>query len=137
MSKPSLTISGTQRAGCGQRLEDPGRAQVAEEIEMLAQRQQGRPLRLLRRRQALPLGAADRAEENGVALFTEGKGCRRQGLAVIVDGDAADIGVAVKESSTANFFWTASRTLIASAITSGPIPSPARTAIFFMRITFY
>jgi hypothetical protein len=94
---------------------------------MLAQRQERGPLRLLGRRQALPFGAAHRTEEDGLARLAHLQGSRRQGLAMVVDGNAADIGAGIGKEKP-NFCWTASSTLMASAITSGPMPSPARTA---------
>ena len=67
-----------------------GRAQVGEEAEMLAQRQQRGALGLLVRRQRFPFRSADGAEENRVRLAADAQRLRRQRLAVDIDGGAAD-----------------------------------------------
>ena len=66
---------------------DGHRPQVGEQAQRLAQGQQAvlGPLR-----PAVPLGAADRAQEDGVGLAAGLERLRRQRLAAGVDGFAAD-----------------------------------------------
>ena len=82
---------GAQRTKSFQPLVERGGTQVAEQFEMLAQRQQRATLRLRGGRQMLPFGAADRAEKDGVGLLAACDGGGRQRFAVAVDGDAANV----------------------------------------------
>ena len=59
---------------------------------MLAQREQGGALGLLRGRELFPLRAADGTEEDGVRGGADLQRGLRQGAAVAVDGGAANVG---------------------------------------------
>ena len=114
------------RRGVGEGGQADARAEVGEEAEVFAQRQQRAALGLEVGWQVFPLRAADRAEQNGVRLFAGLHGFRRQRVAGGIDGRAADemFGAGNREAELARS--TASRMRTASAMTSGPMPSPAR-----------
>ena len=86
---------GTERTGRSQRPKDLGRAEVAEQIKMLAQRQQRRTLRLLIGRQAFPLGAAHRTKQDRIRACANVQGLLGQGLAMVVNGNAAHVSTAI------------------------------------------
>src|SRR5208282_142844 len=65
---------------------------VREEGEMLAQRKERGALRLLPGRKDLPLGPADRSEQDSVALLAQPQGAVRQGLAMPIDRRPAHVG---------------------------------------------
>ena len=67
------------------------RTQVAEQFEVLTQRQQRTTLRLTVRRQMFPFRAAYGAKQNGVCLFTAFHCRLRQRLPVVVDRRTADV----------------------------------------------
>ena len=91
MSKAAFDQVGAQGAGGGEAgVEDAG-AQVGVEAELLAQGQQRAALRAqVRVGDSVVLGAADRAEVDGVGALGEGQRLRRQGVAGGVVGRAAD-----------------------------------------------
>ena len=102
-------------------------AQIGEEAEVLADGEQRAAFWLLVGREVFPLRAADGAEEDGVSLLAGFDGLLGQRLADRVDGGTADELVLVVEGE-AGRLATVSRTRRASAMTSGPMPSPGRTA---------
>jgi len=116
------------RRGVGQLWKADGRAQIGKEGEVLAQREQRGALGLLVGRKRFPFRAADRAEENRVGLAADTQGFLGKCAAIGVDGDTADAGLGEVELE-AKFFSATARTRRASAMTSGPMPSPGRTAI--------
>src|SRR6266545_4459509 len=81
-----------ERRGVHQHGEAPGGSQVGEEVELLADTQEA-PLGLLLLRQVIPLGPADRAEEDGIALLAEPERRGRQRFAGGVDGRPTDEGL--------------------------------------------
>src|SRR5262249_61942663 len=75
--------------GVDEHREALGRAEVRVEVELLADRQES-ALGALLVRHVVPLGAADRAEEDGVRAPAELERARRERLAGRVDRRAAD-----------------------------------------------
>ena len=78
-----------QRAGLGQCREDHGRAEIGEELQLLAQAQQAL-LRLQVERVGVVLGAAHGAEDDGVRGLGERHRAIGHRHAVRVEGSAAD-----------------------------------------------
>ena len=111
-----------QRAGVDQRRERLDRAQVGVEAEALAKAEQA----LLGARRvgigAVPLRAADGAEQDGVGAAAGVEDLVGERRAELVDGGAADRVLLVVEAPQA------SSTRCAAATISGPMPSPARTS---------
>jgi len=120
----------------GKRRENNGRTQVGIQTEYLAQRQQRPPFRLFVRRQCLPFGAAHRTEQNGIGSPADINGGLGERLPFVVDSGATDIGKGAVEDRIM-VLPIRSSTLIASSITSGPIPSPGRTAILNVFAMFH
>ena len=85
-----------QRRSVRQGLEQHRRAQVRERLQTRAHAEQAF-LRALIHGQSVPLGAAHGAEQHRVGIPRGGQGRRRQWRAVVVDRDAAEIGVFVAE----------------------------------------
>ena len=79
---------GLQRAGLGQLRVDHGRAQVGEEVEMLAQPQEPL-LRTLRTRQLVVGRAAHRTEQDGTGRFAHPQRLLGQRITRGIDGCAA------------------------------------------------
>ena len=87
MSRPSTSSGLSEEASA--RAEHHRRAQVGEQVELLAQRQQA-ALGLLGERQGVPLRAADGAEHDGVDGLGLREGRVGERRAVHVVGGAAD-----------------------------------------------
>ncbi len=83
---------GAQWAGVGKFGVEASRAEVGEELEVFADGEQGGALGLLVGGQGFPLGAADGAEENGGGLLAEFFCGFGEGVAVVINSDAADVG---------------------------------------------
>ena len=81
-----------QGGGGGQLRVEDGRAQVGKETQTAAQAQQA-TLGAHRVGQGFPLGAAHRAEQDGIGLPSEFQGGLRQGATGRVDGRAAHQGL--------------------------------------------
>ena len=105
------------------------RAKVGKELEMFAQRQQRRALGLLIRRQRLPLWAAHRTEKNRVAFTANPQRLRRERVPIHVDRHPAHTRLREIKVEVEFLGRRPSRTRRASAITSGPMPSPGSTAM--------
>lgn len=120
---------GAQRAELFQPLIQFGRAQVAEQFKVFTQRQQRATLWLFRRRQVLPFRTADGAEQDRIRLLASGDGRLRQGSSLTVDG-RPPTSYWLVVMCMAKRWRTASSTFIAWFITSGPMPSPGKTAIW-------
>ena len=82
---------GTNGRGVGEGGEAKGGAQIGEEAEMFAERKECGAFGLEVGRERFPFGAADAAEENGVAFFAGVESTLGEGVAFVVDGDAADV----------------------------------------------
>src|SRR6185437_15159017 len=78
-----------QGRGADQRIEHESGPEIGEKIHVLAQAQQA-ALGLLRERQIVPFGSADRAEQHGIALQGALHRLFGQGRAVLVERRAAD-----------------------------------------------
>ncbi len=87
-----------QGAGGGQRLEDPGRTQVAEEVKMLAQGQQRRPFGLCAPEAGLPTWGRPPIRTGWRRCVRKGSRVEGgQSLAMIINGNAADIRILVTQ----------------------------------------
>ena len=85
----ALDDLGLQRGGIDQRVEHLGRAQVGEEVHLLAQAQQA-ALGLLAEIGGVPLRAADRTEQHGIGLEGGLHGVVAERHAVLVERGATD-----------------------------------------------
>ena len=85
----ALDDLGLQRGGVDQRVEHLGRAQVGEEVHLLAQAEQA-AFRLLAEVGGVPLRAADRAEQNGIGFQRGLHGVVAERHAVLVERGATD-----------------------------------------------
>ena len=81
------------RRGVGELGKADRRPEICEEPEMFPQREQRGPLRLLVRRQRLPLWSTHGAEQDGLRLAAHPQRFRRKSVAVHVDGDPAYPGL--------------------------------------------
>jgi hypothetical protein len=114
-----------QCRGIGQFRVENGRAQVGEQVQILADAEQA-ALRAFFTRQAVPLRATDRTEQTASAsrasfALLPDRGCRWH-----------PPPPPSKASSISNLRSSAFRTRTASAVISGPMPSPGRTQIFMV-----
>ena len=82
---------GAQRAELLQPLVQFGRTQVAEQFEVLTQRQQRTALWLLGGRQVFPFRTTDGAEQDRIRLFASGDGRLRQGSPLTVNSRPTDV----------------------------------------------
>jgi len=80
-----------ERASTGEFLIDAGRAEVAEKLEMLTEREQGTAFRLQVRGEVFPLRATHGTEKNTVRSFTQLEGAFRQRRTAFVVGGATDV----------------------------------------------
>jgi len=86
-------MSGRRGARSHQSLVHLGRAEIAEQFEVLAQGQERGALGLQIGGQTFPLGAAHGSEQDGLRVLADLQGLGRQRLAVVVDGQTAHVGV--------------------------------------------
>ena len=70
---------------------------LAKSVKCLRRGEEGGALGLLLGREFFPLRAADGTEENGVGLGADFQRGVREGLAVVIDAGAADVGFRVGE----------------------------------------
>ena len=126
--KATFDDSGMKRRGVSEFWQANSRAQVGKQSEMLAKREQRRPFGLFRGRKGFPFRSADGSEQDGVGLFTRSERFFRQRFAVRVDRRAAN-GLFVELESNGKLLFHRAEHTQRRAMTSGPMPSPARTAI--------
>ena len=88
---------GLERGSVGELAVEQAGAEIGEKGEVFAQRQEGGALGLFLGRELFPFRAADGAEEDGVGLGAEFQRGVGEGLAVVVDAGAADVGGRVGE----------------------------------------
>ena len=103
---------GTERACASEFLIDAGRAEVAEKLEVLTEREESTAFRLQVRGEVFPLRATHGTEKNTVRSFTELEGAFRQRRTAFVVGGTTDVcpfGVHVETELLGNHVQHADR----------------------------
>jgi hypothetical protein len=126
---PSPCRSGAADTRAPGRLGQPHRTQIGEQTELLANAQQrGAFGAFLLGNRRVAVGQTDRAEQNGVDFLHSASVASGSALPA-ASMPAQPTGASVISSLKPNFFSVTRETLMASRMTSGPMPSPANAAI--------
>ena len=116
------------RRGMGELRQADGGAEIGEEGRSASAAAAARRAPAAGWGEALPFRAAHGTEQDGIRGAAGFQRLLRKGVAMGVDGGAADEALGEIERQGRIFRATAASTRRASAMTSGPMPSPARTA---------